>query len=115
MKIIVEAKVDIDPARRTEALDGARQWIDGAQAQPGCLGYFWTADPHDPARIHVFEEWDSPEALSAHLAGSQYRGMLSHISAYGLTNAISRKFAVEREGPVYNDAGLATAAFEVSS
>lgn len=112
MKIVVEAKVDIDPARRDEALAGARPWIEGAQAQTGCLGYFWTADPHHPARVHVFEEWDSEAALAAHLIGAQYRGMLAHISGYGLTHAISRKFAVAREGPVYNDAGVATAEFD---
>lgn len=114
MKIIVEAKVDIDAARRAEALDGARPWIEGAQAQAGCLGYFWTADPHHPARVHVFEEWESADALAMHLAGPQYRGMLDHISQFGITNAVSRKFAVEREGAVYNAAGVASAEFESS-
>lgn len=111
MKIIIEAKVDLDPARRAEALEGARGWIAGAQAQPGCLGYFWTADPHDPARVHVFEEWASAEALASHLAGPQYRGMLAHISGFGLTHAVSRKFAVAQEAPVYDAAGVATAQF----
>ena len=114
MKIIVEAKVDIDPARRAEALEGARAWIEGAQSQPGCLGYFWTADPHHPARVHVFEEWESAAALAAHLAGPQYRGMLGHISTFGLTNAVSRKFAVAKEGPVYGADGVATAEFATS-
>ena len=112
MKIVVEAKVDIDPLRREEALAEARQWIGGAQAQSGCLGYFWTADPHHPARVHVFEEWESEAALAAHLAGAQYRGMLDHISGFGLTYATSRKFAVAREGPVYNSAGVPTAKFD---
>ncbi len=111
MKIIIEAKVDLDPARRAEALAGARPWIAGAQAQPGCLGYFWTADPYDPARVHVFEEWDSAAALASHLAGPQYRGMLAHVSGFGLTHAVSRKFAVAQEAPVYDDAGVATAEF----
>lgn len=112
MKIVIEAKVDIDPARRQEALAGARPWIEGAQAQDGCLGYYWTADPHHAARVHVFEEWESETALAVHLAGAQYRGMLDHISGYGLTAATSRKFAVAREGPVYNSAGVATAEFD---
>ena len=112
MKIVVEAKVDIDPLRREEALAGAKQWIEGAQAQSGCLGYFWTADPHHPARVHVFEEWESEAALAAHLAGAQYRGMLDHISGFGLTHATSRKFAVAREGPVYDSAGVPTAKFD---
>ncbi|GGJ49294.1 hypothetical protein CDQ92_09810 [Sphingopyxis bauzanensis] len=78
------------------------------------MGYFWTADPHHPARIHVFEEWEGAEALALHFAGPQYRGMLGHVSQFGLTNAVSRKFAVAREGPVYNTAGLASAEFELS-
>lgn len=112
MKIIVEAKVDLDPARRAEALAGAQVWIKGAQAQPGCLGYFWTADPHNPARVHVFEEWENTGALARHLAGPQYRGMLAHISGFGLTHAVSRKFAIAQEGPVYNQDGVASAEFE---
>ena len=47
-----------------------------------------------------------------HLAGPQYRGMLGHISQFGLTNAASRKFAIEREGAVYNAAGVASAEFD---
>jgi quinol monooxygenase YgiN len=112
MKIVVEAKVDLDPARRAEALAGARAWIAGALSQPGCLAYSWCADPYDEARVNVFEEWASGEALAAHLSGPQYRGMLGHISGYGITHAVSRKFAVAREAPVYNVAGVATADFD---
>ncbi len=112
MKIVVEAKVDLDPARRAEALAGAKPWIDGALSQDGCLAYSWCADPYDPARVNVFEEWSGAQALAAHLAGPQYRGMLGHISGYGITHAVSRKFAVAREGPVYNAAGIATADFD---
>ena len=54
MKIVVEAKVDLDPARRAEALAGAKPWIDGALSQDGCLAYSWCADPYDPARVNVF-------------------------------------------------------------
>ena len=104
--------MDLDPARRAEALEKARPWIEGARAQAGCLGYSWCADPHRPERVHVFEEWESAQALAAHLAGAQYRGMLGHISAYGITNAVSRKFAVAHEGPVYNAAGVASADFD---
>ena len=112
MKIVIEAKVDLDPARRAEALAGAREWIAGALSQPGCLAYSWCADPYDDARVNVFEEWTDAQALAAHLAGPQYRGMLGHISGFGITNAVSRKFAVSREGPVYNAAGVATADFD---
>lgn len=111
MKIVVEAKVRLDPARRSEALASAKPWIEGALGQDGCLGYAWTADPHEPNLVRVFEEWSGAEALAAHLAGPQYSGMLAHVSGYEITEAVSRKFEVAREGPVYNFAGVATAEF----
>lgn len=112
MKILVEAKVRLDPARRAAALAEAHPWIAGALAQPGCLAYAWTPDPHEPDLVRVFEEWQNAEALAAHLAGPQYRGMLAHVSAFGITEAASRKFLVAQEGPVYDASGVATAAFE---
>ncbi|HWW59437.1 MAG TPA: putative quinol monooxygenase [Sphingopyxis sp.] len=112
MKILIQAVIDIDPETRGEALAGARGWIEGALAQPGCLAYAWTLDPHVATRIHVFEEWDGEAALAAHLAGPQYRGMLGHIGEFGVRASSSRKFAVSREGPVYNSHGVASAAFD---
>jgi quinol monooxygenase YgiN len=112
MKILIQAVIEVDPETRGEALADARGWIEGALEQPGCLAYAWTLDPHDATHIHVFEEWGSEEALSAHLAGPQYRGMLTHIGAFGVRASSSRKFAVSREGPVYNSHGVASAAFD---
>jgi quinol monooxygenase YgiN len=111
MKILIQAVIDVDAETRGAALAGARGWIEGALAQPGCLAYAWTLDPHVATRIHVFEEWDSQDALAAHLGGPQYRGMLGHIGAFGVRASSSRKFAVSREGPVYNQDGVASAAF----
>jgi quinol monooxygenase YgiN len=112
MKIVVQAVVDLDPARRAEALATAQPWIEGALSQHGCLAYSWCADPHRADRIHVFEEWDSAAALAKHLAGPKYQGMLGHVSSFGITAAVSRKFEVAREGPVYNTQGAATAEFD---
>jgi hypothetical protein len=38
--------------------------------------------------------------------------MLGHIGAFGVRASSSRKFAVSREGPVYNSHGVASAAFD---
>lgn len=112
LKIVVEAKVRMDAVQRDALLAGARRWIDGALAEPGCQGYAWTADPFEADLVHIFEEWESEVGLAAHLVGPQYLGMLKHVSEFGITDAVSRKFAVANEGPVYNAAGVATADFD---
>ena len=111
-KIVIAAQIDLDPAQRAEALSSAKVHIDAALAQDGCIAYDWSADGNDPARVNVFEEWESEEALAAHFAGQAYAGMRDHIGTFGLTAAASKKYRVDAEGPVYNAEGVATEAFD---
>ncbi len=111
MTIVIYAVVDLDPAQRGAALTGARPHIEAALAQPGCVAYAWTSDPHDPARVHVFEEWSDSAALAAHLAGPAYRGMLGHMQGHGITSAVSTKYAVSAQQPVYDPTGVPRADF----
>jgi quinol monooxygenase YgiN len=111
MTIVIYARVELDPAQRATALATAKPLIDAALAQPGCLAYAWTADPHDPALVHVFEEWSGQEPLAVHLAGPAYRGMLGHIQGHGITSAVSHKYAVTAKQPVYDPEGRPRADF----
>lgn len=111
-KIVIAAQIDLDPAQRADALASAKVHIDAALAQDGCIAYDWSADGNDPARVNVFEEWESEEALANHFAGPAYAGMRDHIGTFGLTAAASKKYRVDAEGPVYNAEGVATEAFD---
>jgi quinol monooxygenase YgiN len=110
-KILIAAQIDVEPARRAEAITSGKKWIDGALSQPGCLRYDWSADGNNDFRIHVFEEWESEEALANHFAGPQYAGMRDHIGNFGITAAHSAKYRVDAEGPVYGPDGNATPSF----
>ncbi len=111
MTILVSGIIDVDPERRDAALREAEPFIRGALGQPGCVHYAWTADLLAPGRIWVFEEWSSQEAFAAHLAGPQYRGMLGHMSKFGIRGAVTKKYRVDRAEPVYDASGKATAEF----
>jgi quinol monooxygenase YgiN len=111
-KIVISAQIDLDPARRTEALESARPHIAAALAEDGCIHYDWSACSMNPARINVFEEWESEAHLAAHFHHVAYTGMRDHIGQFGITNAVSRKYRVDAEGPVYNAQGVATERFD---
>lgn len=111
-KIVIAAQIDLDPAQRDEALRTAQPHIDAALAEKGCIHYDWSADLNNPARVNVFEEWESEEALAAHFKDPAYTGMRDHIGRFGLTAAASKKYRVDAEGPVYNAEGQATEAFD---
>lgn len=110
-KVVISAQIDLDPAQREEALKSAKPHIDAALAQDGCIMYDWSADGNNPARVNVFEEWESEEALARHFENDAYAGMRDHIGTFGLTNAVSRKYRVDAEAPVYDETGTATAGF----
>ena len=110
-KIVISAQIDVAPEGRDAALRSAQPWIDGALAQPGCIHYAWSADPHYPGRVHVFEEWDSQEELQAHFAAPSYTGMLGHLGQYSLIGATSTKYRCDISEPVYGPDGVATATF----
>lgn len=111
MGIVIAGQVDFAPESRGPALDGAGDLIAMALAEPGCRHYAWTADPHEPGRVHVFEEWDSPDELAAHLVGPAYHGMLAHLGAHSILKAETIKYRFDRSEPVYGADGIATARF----
>ena len=111
-KVLVAAHIDVDPSKRDETIRTGKPYIDGALTQEGCLHYTWSADLENPARIEVFEEWTSEQALADHLAGPHYAAMAAHVGGAGITNAESAKYLVSKEGPVYNAEGVATADFD---
>jgi quinol monooxygenase YgiN len=111
MTIVISGEIDVPPERRDAALAGARALIEAAQAERGCRHYAWSANPFDPGRIHVFEEWESAADLQAHFEGNPYRDMLAHLSAQTILRAHTRKYRVDRVAPVYSPDGVPTPTF----
>ena len=102
-KVVIAGTVDVSPEKREQAIRDAKALIDEALGEPGCLAYEWSFDPFDPGRIHVFEEWESEEALREHFDAPPYKEMLAHLGSVGLRGADTRKYRVEIDEPVYDE------------
>ena len=109
--IIIAGDIHIDPERVEEALEAAWPHIEGGRSQPGCLAYDWSSHRHDTGLVHVFERWESHEALAAHLAGPHYKNMLETMGQFGVKAAEVSKFRIDLQGPVYDSHGKARADF----
>ena len=106
-----ENQLDLDPEKRDAVLRDAKPLVEGALTQAGCHAYAWTADPHNPGRVFVIEEWESEAPFAAHLAGDWYRGMLKHMQGAGIRGAVTRKHRVSLSEPVYDATGRPRADF----
>lgn len=57
--IIVSGWLQVEPQQRQVILDVCRPTIEAARAAPGCIAFHLSADPLEPDRINVFEQWQS--------------------------------------------------------
>jgi quinol monooxygenase YgiN len=72
--LILAGEFEVDPDNREAFLASRTDVMRTSRSEPGCLEYAMSADPVDPARVLLFERWESQEHLDAHLAGLRARG-----------------------------------------
>ncbi len=63
--IIVSGPIYVDAADRDTYLRDCRALMMEARASKGCSDFHLAADPLEPGRINVYEQWDSVEAVEA--------------------------------------------------
>lgn len=57
--IIVSGRIYVFAGRREGFLAASHEAILAARRAPGCRDFVVAADPIDPDRVNVYEEWDS--------------------------------------------------------
>lgn len=63
--IIVAGHLTVDPQQRESYLAGCGHIVDQARRAEGCLDMAISADLVDPARVNIYERWESQETLEA--------------------------------------------------
>ncbi|GIJ79259.1 Antibiotic biosynthesis monooxygenase [Micromonospora phaseoli] len=61
--LIVAGTLYVDPAERDDYLATCAEIVRQARQAPGCLDFSISADLIEPARINVYERWESDEHL----------------------------------------------------
>ena len=114
MTVIISGFIDFEPHENVpEILGSARPLVEGALAEVGCIAYSWTEDHLTPGRVMVYEEWTSSDTLAAHLASHWYRDMGQHLAKFDRLPMVKpiKKYRVDLEEPVYDEAGIARGEF----
>jgi quinol monooxygenase YgiN len=61
--LIIAGRLHVAPEARDAYLDGCVAAVQQARSARGCLDFALAPDLVDPARINVFERWESDEDL----------------------------------------------------
>jgi quinol monooxygenase YgiN len=110
--IVIAGWIDVDPAVRDELIaatvDLQRSTRDD---EPGCVAYVFTADPAVEGRIHIYEHWESAEALDAHFQHPNFFATGDVLRSQPRRGGEMAKFHVDRTGPVRDPDGKASATY----
>lgn len=98
--LIVAGEIEIDPARREEAIDAARDMMAATQREDGCRAYVFSADLTEPGRFRIFEEWESQAALDAHFTAPHMATFQARIAGLGVRGMRIQKYQVASVGPL---------------
>jgi quinol monooxygenase YgiN len=63
--IIVSGRLYVRPERRDAFLAASSEAVKQARRTAGCLDFVVAADPLEPDRVNVYEQWASEAALTA--------------------------------------------------
>ncbi|PZS39806.1 MAG: antibiotic biosynthesis monooxygenase [Pseudonocardiales bacterium] len=64
--VIVAGYVTVEPQVRDSYVAGCVRIVEQGRAAAGCLGLAVSADLTDPARVNIYERWESQGNLEAH-------------------------------------------------
>jgi quinol monooxygenase YgiN len=108
MRIIVAGTLRFAGNEETCAaiIRGGAEHIAESRREDGCVAYNWAVDPLDPGLIHVYEEWESEQALLRHFAHHSYASMRGHLMQFELTGFSVQIYSAQGVEPVYDAEGL---------
>jgi quinol monooxygenase YgiN len=93
--LIVAGKLYVHPQERDRWVAAHDEVTITARSQPGCLDLHLSADPLEPGRINLFEQWESEAALQA------WRGVADPPPKPEILDASIQKHQISSSGPPF--------------
>ena len=97
---VIAGHIRIDATNRDAAITGAKEMMDETLKEKGCLHYVISADVGDEGLFHLFEEWESQEALDAHFKSPHMAQFQKSLGSVGVKELKVRRYEVSSVGPL---------------
>jgi quinol monooxygenase YgiN len=98
--LIIAGPFRIDPTQRETAMAAAREMMAETLKEKGCHAYAFTSDFSDPARVHLFERWESQADLEAHFKAPHMARFQAALGKIGVRDFEVQKYTISAVGPV---------------
>ncbi len=111
MTVLINGTVTFAPEDAEKVIPETADLMAETRLQKGCRHYVWSLDPAVPGRVYVHENWDSVDALHAHLTSHYYKDMLAILNNYEILGSDILKYSTDHSEPVYDETGTPRADF----
>ena len=98
--IVVAGTISIDPAKRDVAIAAIRDLMAETRKEQGCVAYVMSGDFEDAGCIRLFEEWESQDALNAHVKAPHMAKFQSQIPNLGFRGMKVERYEATSKGPL---------------
>lgn len=98
--IVIAGHIEIDPNKRDEAISAAVELMRETRKESGCIAYAFSADLIDSGSFRIFEQWESAEALAAHMISPHMARFQGVVPALGLRGMSLQRYEVSSVGPL---------------
>ncbi len=85
--ILVTGIIDLDPAKRDDAIAAVAKVMDATRAEDGCVTYTFSADVSDPGRFWLQEQWRDQASIDAHMNQPHLAELMAAMGELGVTSA----------------------------
>ena len=98
--IVVAGTISIDPAKRDVAIAAIRDLMAETRKEKGCVVYVMSGDFEDAGCIRLFEEWESQEAIDAHVKAPHMAKFQAQIPNLGFRGMKLERYEATSKGPL---------------
>jgi quinol monooxygenase YgiN len=98
--IVVAGTIELDPSKLAEAKKSAVWMMAETRKEPGNISYVFSSSFEDDGIVHVFEEWESQEALDFHFKTPHMAEFQKQMGGFGIKGMQVQKYQVSSVGPI---------------
>lgn len=92
--IVISGTIDLDPANARRALELTSELSAETRKETGNISYEYWQDPTNPGRWRVFEEWESQDAIDAHMATPHMAAFMAGAAELGISGIDIARYEV---------------------
>ena len=99
--IVISGVFEIAEAALPAALAAATGMCERTRLERGCTSYVISQSPENTQRLHLFEEWDSEEALSAHFATDSFAAFAAALPGLLVAPPVMLRYEIADRRPLF--------------